>query len=334
MWYGLFPPQAIYKERRFRGVLLNPPSFSPGSWCGAGKLWIDSENEEYWLTSRPREGEKRRGYAVEIYRSRNGEDYSLVSYISKEELSEVIGVTVHSIENQQILRDPLTGRFFLYLSVDRSEENVAGREDETYRSKWETYLLSSDDPAGPWSGEGYALRGDMDYDSGEARDATIDIVDGRYIAIYKARKAGTRIVHSALAMSSNGKEWVKMGELKVDGRRQPDYFLLNGTITAGSGGPIFIGTRTTDVVRGAALTRTFAAYAIDYRGLNLETIFTAEWIPGSRYEHPEYPIHTYANVVYDEIRDRWLILIEAVDPEYSRELGLNLEVDRLLLYES
>ena len=81
MWGGLYPPQAIFASRRFRRVLLNPPSFEPGSWCGAGKLWIDWESEEYWLTSRPRLGEEMRGYAVEIYRSSDGEGYSLVNRI-------------------------------------------------------------------------------------------------------------------------------------------------------------------------------------------------------------------------------------------------------------
>lgn len=332
MWHGLIPPQTIFRGRKFKGVLLNPPNLNPGSWCGAGKLWIDRENGEYWLTSRPREGEKKRGYAVEIYRSINGESYGLTSWITKEELSEISGKNVQSIENQQLLRDPLTEEYFLYLSLDVANENIAGRANRTHESKWETYLLTAEDPSGPWKGEGFVLRGDMDYDSGEARDSTIDIVDGRYLAIYKARTAGTRIIHSALALSSDGKNWNKLGELKIDGKPQPNLFLLCGSILPGCSGPVFIGTKTTDAVKGAALTKHFAAYIIDWREVNLETIFVAEWVPGSRYEHKEYPIHTYANVVYDPLEDRWLTWIEAVDPIYSTELGLNLEVDRVLLY--
>ncbi len=332
MWQGLYPPQAIFSGRKFKGILINPPNFKPGSWCGAGKLWIDGENEEYWLTSRPREGEVKRGYAVEIYRSIDGENYSLSSWITKEELSEITGVTVHGIENQQLLRDPSTGRYFLYLSLDVARENIAGRSDKTHESKWETYLMTAEDPTGPWKEKGFVLRGDMDYDSGEARDSTIDIVDGRYLALYKARKAGTKIVHTALALSSDGKNWTKLGVLKVDDKPQSNYFLLSGSMLPGCNGPILVGTKTTDVVKGAALTKHFAAYVIDHRRLNLETIFVEQWLPGSRYEHKEYPIHTYANVVYDTIKDRWLTWIEAVDPIYSKEPGLNLEVDRVLLY--
>jgi len=334
LWNGLYPPQAIFSDRVFRGVLLNPPSFEPGSWCGAGKLWIDPFDEEYWLTSRPRLGSEKRGYAVEIYRSSNGESYSLISWITKEELSSMAGVDVQSIENQQLIRDPSSLRYHLYLSLDMAERNVAGDEKRIYESRWETFLLTADDPAGPWEPWGFTLRGDKVYDTGEARDCTIDVIDGRYFCLYKARAAGSSIVHTALAVSKDGKNWVKLGVPTIEGRPQPDYFLLNGSIHAGSSGPIFLGTETLEVVKGAALTRKIAAYVIDYRGLNLEEVFSAEWQPGSRYEHPEYPIHTYCNVVYDFLKERWLILVEAVDPSYSVEPGLNTEVDRVLLYVS
>ncbi|MBO3803989.1 MAG: hypothetical protein JTT11_09015 [Candidatus Brockarchaeota archaeon] len=333
MHQGLYPLQTIFIRRRFKHVLLNPPNFNPGSWCGAGRLWIDREDEEYWLTSRPREGGIKRGYAVEIYRSKNGEDYSLVTSITKEELSEKSGIKVHSIENQQLLRDPLTGLYFLYLSVDIAKENIAGDAKRIFESKWETYLLSSEDPSGPWKPEGFVLRGDKDYDSGEARDSTIDIIEGQYFCLYKARRAGTNVVNTASAISQDGKNWSKLGILKVDGKTQPNYFLLSGSILPSPLGPIFMGTKTNTVVKGASLTRDVVAFRLDFRNMNLETVFSTTWIPGSSFEHREYPIHTYAQVVPDIIRkNRWLIWIEAVDPNFSKELGLNLEVDRVLLY--
>jgi len=334
MWRGLCPPQLVFSKRKFKKVLLNPPDFNPGSWCGAGKLWIDVEDEEYWLTSRPRTAPPKRGYAVEIYRSKDGENFGLVSWITKEELSEIVGRQVQSIEGQQLLRDPLTGKYHLYLSIDVAQENVAGEAERVFESRWETYLLTADDPAGPWVGEGFALRADQDYDSGESRDCTIDIIDGLYFCLYKARSVDSNVVHTALAVSSDGKEWKKLGVLKVNGRSQPEFFMLFGSILAGSLGPVFIGTETTDVVKGAALTKNFASYVVDYRNLNLEKVFTARWDPRSRYEHEEYPIHTYCSVAYDPIKERWLIIVEAVDPVCSKEPGLNLEVDRLLLYVS
>ena len=334
MWYGACPPQLIFARRRFRKVLLDPPSFEPGSWHGAGKLLLDPETGEYWLTGRPRMGPVKRGYGFEIYRSTDGENYSLVFSMGKEELSDYVGMTVQSIEGTQILRDPSTGRYMLYLSVDVAGENIAGRSNKVYESRWQTYLMTADDPAGPWRAEGFALECDMDYDSGEARDATIDIVDGRYFALYKARRAGEGKVNMALAMSGDGRNWVKLGVLKVDGNKQPEYFLLSGSIVAGCTGPVFIGTETLHVVKGAALTKHVSSYVIDYRRLNLETVFRAEWKPGSMYEHPEFPIHTYMSLTYSPDDGRWLMTVEAVDPQHSKEPGLNTEVDRLLLYVS
>jgi hypothetical protein len=335
MGHGAFQPQTIFSRRKFRRVLLNPPSFQPGSWCGAGKLWVDAADGEYLLTSRPREGGERRGYAAEVYRSRDGEAYGLISSISKEEVSAASGLRVQSIENQQILRDPLTGLYHLYLSIDVAGENVAGSADRIYESRWETYLLVSADPTGPWKGAGFALRGDAQYDDGEARDCTIDIIDGKYICLYKARGARRDVVSTALAISGDGKSWTKLGIPRVQGGPRGDFFLLNGSIIAGPLGPTFMGTETTEVVKGAALTRTFCAYAIDLRGMNLRKVFSARWFPGSQYEHAIYPIHTYAGIAYDVIGDLgWMMWIEAVDPTFSSEPGLNLEVDRLLLYTS
>ncbi|MEM1667862.1 MAG: hypothetical protein QXM53_04300 [Thermofilaceae archaeon] len=319
MWQGLLPPQALLTWRRFKKVLLDPPRFEPGSWAGAGKLWLDPLDREFLLTSRPRSWPER-GLAIEVYRSSDGENFTLACRLSKEELSDMCGFKVLSIEGTQILRDPLTGRYMLYASLE-----VGGR--------WETYLLSSDDPAGPWRGEGFVLRCDRDYDAVEARDPTIDIVDGRYICLYKAN-AGGLSVRTALAVSEDGRRWVKLGIPRLDGEEQKPYFLLYGSIFAGCTGPVIIGVATREVVKGAHLTDTFAAYVIDYRGLNLERIFEAKWAPGSIYEHPRYPIHGYAGVAQDVERGRWLIWIEAVDPSWSREPGLNEEVDRVLLYES
>lgn len=334
-WLGLYPPQAVYSRKKFRKIILNPPNFSPGSWCGAGKMWIDKENGEYWFTSRPREGGIKRGFAVEIYKSNDGENFHLVNSIPKEELSMMIKKEVQSIENQQLLKDPLTNRYHLYLSLDVSDKNVAGDERRIYESKWETFLLTSDDPAGPWSPEGFVLKGDMEYDSGEARDSTIDIIDGYYFCLYKARRIGSDVVKTALALSVDGKRWRKLGVLKVDGKEQPNYFLLNGSILAGVTGPIFFGTETVNVINGVALTKKFVGYHLDYKNVNLEPLFSSTWTPGSCFEHKEFPIHTYCQVIFDTLKeDRWLIWIEAVDPTYSRDLCLNSIVDRVLLYIS
>ncbi len=89
--------------------------------------------------------EMRRGYAVEIYRSKDGENYSLVTWITTEELSETIGTRILSIENQQLLKDYLTGRDHLYLSPNVSRENLVVEGKAFTESRWETFLLISED---------------------------------------------------------------------------------------------------------------------------------------------------------------------------------------------
>ena len=84
----------------------------------------------------------------------------------------------------------------------------------------------------------------------------------------------------------------------------------------------------------AEISRHFAAYSLDTGGAGLRKIFHAPWTPGSEYEHPEYPIHTYSTIARDPSTGTWFTMVEAVDPTHSSEPGLNLEVDRVLLYAS
>jgi len=289
----------------------------------AGDLLIDSVNHEYWLTSRPRVAGFR-GYGIEIWYSTNSDQYTLVGFLSKEEIAMMANTTVLSIENNQLIQDPLTGRYHLYMSLD-----VGG--------KWETFLLVSDDPHGPWRPVGFVIRTDHDYDSAEARDCTINVIDGRYIALCKAVRQGDQPhAYTELLTSKDGINWAKLGLPTIDGRPQrpmPDAFLLNGDIVPSVYGPMFIGTVTT-FYRNAHVTKYFGAYTVDLKSVNLEEVFMAEWRPGSMYEHLEYPIYTYCNVVKDPFTSEWRILIEAIDPRYTKEVGVNTEVDRVLQYKA
>ncbi|MGC9226452.1 hypothetical protein, partial [Caldivirga sp.] len=112
-----------------------------------------------------------------------------------------------------------------------------------------------------------------------------------------------------------------------------DAFLLNGDVVSSTHGPMFIGTVTT-FFHNAHVTKYFGAYVIDLKANNLEEVFTAEWRPGSMYEHPQYPIHTYCNVVKDPFTGEWRILIEAIDPKHTKDIGVNTEVDRVLQYKA
>jgi len=317
VWQGPdISPQGIYDERAFHKAVLDPPTFEPGSWRGAGNCIKDEKSGLFWLVTRPRTRESR-GYCFESYSSKSGDNFSLRQTMTREELSQLVGDEVLSIEGQQLLRDPLSDRYYLYLAVDIG-------------LKWQTALLSSDDPLGPWRFEGLVLRRDRDYDSFEARDATVGIVGGRYLAIYKASD-GNR-VNAALAVSSDGKTWDKRGLLKLGGQYQPEYHFLCGNIVPSEQGPLFIGFESADVLNKAATSKRFVSYLVDEKAADLLPVFLKTWKPLSPFERTDFPIHSYGDLVHDPDRNRLLFFVEAIDPKHSAEVGLNLEVDRVLLY--
>ena len=341
-WQGFPPPQYIYSNMRFKAVALEPPSFEPGSWIGAGKALIDYENKEFLLTARPRKVEGGvRGYAANIYRSADGEKFDLVMSLSKEQVIETSKVRIDSIEGTQLLKDPLTGRWHFYLSVDTGSEFIWGGVF------WETLLLIADDLKGPWESKGLVVRHDRSYDACQARDASIDIVDGEWVGLFKAYdyEGNQRI---QLITSADGIRWTKHGVLTVDGR-EADLFYTSGSIFPGVSGPIFLGVARTAAKPDAAdeeedifhdrwkldfglWEKHFVAYRIDTDNLNLETIFQAPWVARSEYEHKEFKIHNYCSAVYDPFKERVLLYVEVIGPE-SRNPTLNETIERVLVFE-
>ncbi len=342
-WQGFPPPQYIYSNMHFKCVALDPPNFEPGSWIGAGKALVDYKNKEFILTARPRKAEGRvRGYAANIYRSGDGEKFDLVTSLSKEEVIEKSKVRIHSIEGTQLLKDPLTGKWHFYLSVDTSSEFVWGG------NLWETLLMVANDLEGPWESKGLVIRHDQSYDVCQARDCSIDIVDGRWLGLCVAidYDHNTRM---QLVTSTDGINWRKNGLLSVD-RKQTNRFRTSGSIFPGASGPIFIGVSPSSqpqevgtsqveeifydkwrVAHGGGI-KSFVAYRIDCENLNLETMFQAPWKASSEYEHKECPVLGYSSVVYDPFNERMLLYIEAIGPE-SKKMGLNETIERVLVFE-
>ena len=341
-WLGFPPPQRLFAGRSFLCVALDPPNEEPGSWIGAGKsIYLDDERR-FLLTARPRKVEGNvRGFAAQVFSSENGTDYSLFTEVSAEDVEKISGVPIHSIEGTQLLRNPLTGAWHFYLSCDTGEAFVWGGVE------WETVLLTADDLHGPWISRGKVLANDHDYDACQARDATIDIVDGLWICLYKA-KDEKREERPALAISVDGVEWAKHGPLTVDGTERIAF--LSGSFFPASQGLMFLGIETqladtrekrADVVyadehgigHGGGSVPHFVAFLLDRRNRNLETIFRAPWTPGSDYEHNEHPLLGYASLVYDPSGNRILAYLEAIDPEKTRAIGLNETVERVVVYE-
>lgn len=342
-WQGIIPPQYIFANRRFKCVVLDPPSFDPGSWIGAGKAIFDEEDQGFLLTARPRKAEgKLRGFAINIYRSKDGERFELATSVGKEELSQNSDLEIHSIEGSQLLKSPLTGEWHLYLSVDTGSEFVWGG------LHWETLLLTAPRIESPWKSEGLVIKNDQPYDSNQARDATIDIVDGRWFCLYKAVDNNRR-ERPAFATSSDGISWRKHGVFTIDTNERLAF--LSGTIFAGTNGPLFIGleksledSRVTHngiiyadehkIGHGGGSAANFVAYNLDYRNMNLETIFRKPWEPKSEYEHKEHPLLGYASLVCDPFKNRMLTYVEAIDGKLTKRVGLNETVERLLVYET
>jgi hypothetical protein len=339
---GLPSPQYIYANMRFKAVALEPPDFEPGSWIGAGKALIDHDSGEFLLTARPRRAEGGvRGYAANIYRSADGEAFELLTSLSKEEVIEKSGVTIASIEGTQLLRDPQSGKWYFYLSVDTTEEFVWGG------IYWETLLMVADSLEGPWESAGLVIKHDQAYDACQARDGSIDIVDGQWVCLCKAVDH-ERHTRTQLATSADGIRWQKHGLLTVDGRAV-DPFFVSGSLYPEAAGPVVLGIANTAsaqptrsereqifyderrVAHGVG-ERHFAAYQIDFREMDLKTVFSAPWEARSEHEHLEQPLLGYSSVLRDPFKDRLLLYVEAIGPE-SERVGLNETVERVLVYE-
>jgi hypothetical protein len=335
-------PEIIFQRRRFLGIALEPPDYRPGSWVGAGKATYREETGEIVLTARPRVAEGGvRGYAANIFRSKDGLSFELVQSIAKEEAASLSDLALHSIEGTQLLWNPEKERWHLYLSVDTGEGFVWGGV------KWETLLLTATSLEGPWRSEGVVLANDREYDAAQARDATIDIVDGAWVALYKAKDLERR-ERPALATSSDGIIFRKAGPLTIDGSDHLGF--LSGTLFPGDRGPVFMGLETQlsdsrgraegvvyadehGIGHGGGPPSSFVAYRLGIRQRNLATLFRAEWVPLSDYEHPEHPLLGYSSLV-SLPGEVVMIYVEAIDPKHSRAIGLNETVERLLVYGS
>jgi hypothetical protein len=340
-WLGFPPAQFLYANRKYRGVAINPPSFESGSWTGAGKALYDNNLELYLLTARPRmAADNKRGYAAEIYGSKDGiTNFELITSISKEQAMKHAGVEIHSIEGTQLLRDPLTNRWYFYISIDIGKDFVWGG------LHWETLLLTAEKLEGPWDSKGVVLKNGDSYDARQARDGSIDIIDGIYYCLYKAKdKYNNR--RPALATSTDGIKWKKYGTLRIDG--DDELAFLSGSLFPASTGIIFIGTEMIEqldpkvahedadkhAVRHGSSMVHFCAYKLNLTDLNLEPIMRIPWEPLSDIEHKDHPLLGYSTSIYDKKNNRFLMYVEAVDGEHTGKMGLNATVERVLVYET
>jgi hypothetical protein len=335
-------PRLLFERRELLGVALDPPDTKPGSWIGAGKVLRDPESGGFLLSARPRVAAgKARGYAANIYRSKDGLRFERIGGVTKEDAIRASAVQIHSIEGTQLLRDPATGRWHFYLSVDTGGGFVWGG------IQWETLLLVAPSLQGPWQSRGIVLAHDQPYDASQSRDSSIDFIDGRWVCVYKAMNA-EREVRPALATSDDGISWRKHGPLSVDGRDHLGF--LSGTTFARGSDLLFVGLESSledyrrkdpEVVYadehgiGHGSSDTFAvAYLLDAERRNLTPVYRAFWESRSELEHARYPLLGYSSAVVDPEGRRFLIYVEAIDGRLTRRIGLNETVERLLVYQT
>ncbi len=341
-WIGTVPPQYLFENRKFAGIALEPPDTNPGSWIGAGKALIDLDSGDILLSARPRKAEGGvRGYRADIYRSSDGTTFDYVGGVSKEEVQSARGAAVHSIEGTQLVKDPATGNWHFYISIDTGEGFIWGG------LYWETLLMVSPKLEGPWESKGRVLKRGQTYDANMARDISIDIIDGQWVCLYKATNK-EREVRPALALSRDGITWEKKGPLTVDGKDTIAF--LHGSFISGTLGPLFVGLESS--LEGSRVKKENVVYAdqygmghgesptngvayrLDIESKNLITVYSKYWEPGSKYEHCDYPLLGYSSMLFDRKNNRFLMYVEAIDDELTKRIGINETVERVLVYET
>ena len=310
----------IFKNKRFKEIILNPPDYKPGSFKGAGDLLI--ENGNYWLTSRTRTRDMR-GYEVEIFLSKNGYRFKKIKTISIGELEKELDADLSSIEGQQLLYNRDKRLYYLYISVDFGS---------SLSHLWKTILMTSKVPSKDWKNMGVVIEPVAPFNT--AKDFNISYINGSYIGICKAYIDAKKQLYAALFSSKDGIKWKYWGIPKINGKDQPPIFAIDGKIFEFGNKIIFLGSSGSFFKNGLTASDRVCGFEIDLKKMNFNTLFSQKWKIGSKYENPECPIHTYCTPVPDYSKKEWKIVIEAIDPEHTRKLGVFDVVDHVIMYTS
>ena len=107
--------------------VLEPDQLGDGYWVGSGNVFYDRGKGKYYLVHRRRDPDNR-GYAIEIYESTDGVDFTLLKTINKGDVNS------NSLECPKLIKDPVTGKYYLFFST----------EDAT-NARWEIHQYESED---------------------------------------------------------------------------------------------------------------------------------------------------------------------------------------------
>jgi hypothetical protein len=310
----------IFQNKQFKKIILKPPNHKPGSFRGAGDLLINGFG--YWLTSRTRTKEKR-GYEVEIFHSKDGYNYKLVKKINIKELEKDLNSKLSSIEGQQILYNEKEKIYYLYISIDFGDKNA---------HLWETVLMTTKNPSKNWKNKGVVIKPVKPFNT--AKDFNISYIDGQYIGLCKAYIDTKNQLKAALFKSKDGLNWKYEGVPLLDNREQPKVFAIDGKLYKFDNNIIFLGSLGSFFKNGLTASDKVCGFKLDLKKKRLKTIFINDWEIKSEYENKRYPLHTYCTPTLDYKKKEWKIVIEAIDPRYTKKLGVFEVVDNVILYTS
>ncbi|MGC8533194.1 MAG: hypothetical protein ACP5MV_01005 [Candidatus Parvarchaeum sp.] len=310
----------IFENKKFKKIILPPPNHKPGSFKGAGDLLINSSG--YWLTSRSRTKQKR-GYEVEIFHSKEGYNYKLIKKINIKQLEKNLNTKLSSIEGQQILYHEKEKLYYLYISVDFGDSNG---------HLWKTILMTTKNPSKDWENKGVVIEPVKPFNT--AKDFNISNINGLYIGLCKAYIDTKNQLKAALFTSKEGLHWKYIGVPLVDNKKQPKVFALDGKFYKLNNQIFFIGSLGNFFENGLTASDRICGYELNLKTNNLKTIFIDKWKVKSKYERLDYPLHTYCAPVFDHKKNEFKIIAEAIDPRYTKKLGVFDVVDNVIMFTS
>lgn len=175
-------------------VIAGSQSEGKGYWTG-GCSSLKDKNGMIYLAYRVR-NPKERGYKLCIASSQDGTNFTMVKSMSKQDFGPL-----DSLERPCLLQDPQTGKYKLYLSLDRKGE-------------WFIYKLEDTDSPSlfdPTTARKVLSPSSENGDSRKVKDPYIINFAGLWYMFYSGSGKGPE-EDTFLAISQDGERWKKVGE--------------------------------------------------------------------------------------------------------------------------
>ncbi len=185
-------------------VVAQPRNASEGNWAGAPSAVYDDNSSEYWLVYRVRDVVER-GVEIHIARSKDGLHFKDERVFTREEL----GGDVISVERSSILKNPVSGKFMLYISYEKDFARGSFPKKYGRRGRW--VISKFDDVDDPRDFDPDTLKTVLTgtpntVDNASVKDPYVVTLGRIYLMYYIG--SGT-FEQTFLAYSNNGMKWEK-----------------------------------------------------------------------------------------------------------------------------